>query len=508
MEDLSQVAESVRLPVRIGVHPFLMDHCVEEKVVLSAVEAMQVLAASVKELKPDADVDCMVRVTFEKFLYVEPGRKEIAAISQIGFHKNGDITAKLLTRTKSKKASITRVKEHASLCFPRDGRETRVLPLDVASALEGVVLAVPAQKIYRDLVPFGPAYRNIIGTLRISEDGGIAPVRAPVEPVGRALPRLLGSPFPLDAAFHAACVWGQRFAGFVAFPIAFDKRMIFKRLRAGEDYLARIIPVRRKPDLLVFDVWIYDAKGELFEAVSGVVMKDVTAGRMKPPRWILADGPGDRPGSGPRNHHHLSMIELDTVMPFSERALSQMELNRCKEMGAKRRRSYLAARLASKRLARKLSENDLDTPAAAITTVDSDGVRPACPVKEGSEPFCCAASHDSRFAVAVASERRVGVDVERISERVLRSQDLFMVEDERALVEVSSLGRMACSLRVWSTKEAVCKALNMTLAESWRRARVTQVGRDESHVRIDDKDDYVASHCAIDEHLITIIEIE
>jgi len=34
---------------------------------------------------------------------------------------------------------------------------------------------------------------------------------------------LLGSPFPLDAAMHAACVWGQRFGGIVPFLLALKK---------------------------------------------------------------------------------------------------------------------------------------------------------------------------------------------------------------------------------------------------------------------------------------------
>jgi len=36
----------------------------------------------------------------------------------------------------------------------------------------------------------------------------------------------LGSPFPLDAAMHAACVWGQRFGGIVPFSCCFEKRVI------------------------------------------------------------------------------------------------------------------------------------------------------------------------------------------------------------------------------------------------------------------------------------------
>ena len=97
----------------------------------------------------------------------------------------------------------------------------------------------------------------------------------------------MGSPFPLDAAFHAACVWGQRYAQIVAFPIGIEKRLVFKPTQPGTTYLSRIIPVRKNPDLLTFDIWIYDQDGHLYEGAWGVQMRDVSAGRLKPPRWIL-----------------------------------------------------------------------------------------------------------------------------------------------------------------------------------------------------------------------------
>ncbi|MCK4728226.1 MAG: 4'-phosphopantetheinyl transferase superfamily protein, partial [Desulfobacterales bacterium] len=61
--------------------------------------------------------------------------------------------------------------------------------------------------------------------------------------------------------------------------------------------------------------------------------------------------------------------------------------------------------------------------------------------------------------------------------------------------------------RVWSIKEAVCKALSTDLVDSWKRVRVTEIGRDESHARIDNKDGYVVFHGTVDQHLFTIIEM-
>ena len=48
MEGLPKVIENVRLPVHIPIRPYLLDHCVEGRAVLPAVEAMEFLAASVR----------------------------------------------------------------------------------------------------------------------------------------------------------------------------------------------------------------------------------------------------------------------------------------------------------------------------------------------------------------------------------------------------------------------------------------------------------------------------
>jgi hypothetical protein len=142
--------------------------------------------------------------------------------------------------------------------------------------------------LYRDLVPFGPAYQNILDDLIVTEKGAVAHLQSPSYP---APLQPLGSPFPLDAAFHAACAWGQRFSTIVGFPVGFDERTIFRPTQPGEKYISRITPVRQASDpvVLIFDIWIYTEEGYLCEAVRGVQMRDVSGGRLKPPRWVQKD---------------------------------------------------------------------------------------------------------------------------------------------------------------------------------------------------------------------------
>jgi Polyketide synthase dehydratase len=106
---------------------------------------------------------------------------------------------------------------------------------------------------------------------------------APLEP--------LGSPFPFDGALHVACAWGQRFHHVVAFPVGFEERSIIKPTARGETYLCEIASVSATEKFLQFDIWIRDSAGSLCEEIRGLVMRDVSVGRVKPPRWVLCRPP-------------------------------------------------------------------------------------------------------------------------------------------------------------------------------------------------------------------------
>ncbi|MEZ4525195.1 MAG: polyketide synthase dehydratase domain-containing protein [Desulfobacterales bacterium] len=96
----------------------------------------------------------------------------------------------------------------------------------------------------------------------------------------------LGSPFPADAAFHAACAWGQRYAGIVAFPVGLGARHIIRPTRADECYRAGCIPLKYDAQVLVFDIYLHDQKGSLCEVIKDLQMRDISRGAMKVPEWV------------------------------------------------------------------------------------------------------------------------------------------------------------------------------------------------------------------------------
>ena len=285
MEIVPRLNQKKRYPWNIEIYPYLCDHYFDGKVILPAVELLIVLAKVAKVNFPQVNISFLHKARFFRFLSISPDTQFREVFVDI---ETADdvVVASLLTSVKSKDGTISRTAEHARVEFATaDSTPSSVPPFRVVNKLKGNCISVPSTTIYRDLVPFGTAYQNIVGDLSVSPEGALAYVSGGGNEVDEDL---LGSPFPLDAAMHAACVWGQRFSGIVPFPTGFEKRIIYQKTKKGGAYLCRIVPVKVNHESLIFDAWIYDLDGIMYESISGIQMRDVSQGRLHPPQWIKA----------------------------------------------------------------------------------------------------------------------------------------------------------------------------------------------------------------------------
>jgi hypothetical protein len=282
MEELSRQNLKDRWDFSLMVAPYWRDHCFEDRAVLPAVEAMILLASAARRHCPEVRLNSLKNAQFSRLLELDlqAGRQEISfEIEKV----NAGWSAALRSKLKMD-GGVKRTLEHARVIFAAD--ETLSVPPAVfknIEKLEGDCLSVPSFAIYRELIPFGPSYRNIVGDLSVSQEGALAYLSGGE---GQADDSLLGSPFVMDAAMHAACVWGQRFRDVVAFPVGFEQRLIYAPTRKGRTYLGRIVPLEGSREPLAFDVWIYDEKGVLCERIISLKMRNVTQGRLRPPSWI------------------------------------------------------------------------------------------------------------------------------------------------------------------------------------------------------------------------------
>jgi phosphopantetheinyl transferase len=504
MENISKIASTGRYAVTIHVPAHWNDHCFKGRAVVPAVMAMQLLSNWMQQQYPYLNPCHIKRARFEKFLILPQTNQPIEAFVDLENGSDGSVRAALLTKTKAKSANITRTKVHAQVYFVRPENRSVEPALDLAAILEGTCFKVDPIQLYQDLVPFGPSFRNIVKPLWLTFEGALAWIVAPDLPDNKtALP--LGSPFVLDAAFHAACVWSQRFAHVVAFPIGIEERIVLKPTQPGQSYISRVFPIKIDDDVLIFDLWILDQEGAVLELLKGVKMRDVSGGRLRPPHWIQSEVNLARPDRLSPYCNKIVLAERDTLMPFAHKCLTAFEKRKTIGMGEKRRVDYIAARIALKRLSRKLSGDDYQTPAPKIATIKADNIRPKCLSTDGTRSFFCSVSHDHRFVLAVASNQPLGVDVEALSEKVLKGLHLFMNPAEMERIRSCRLDEIDASIRVWSIKESVAKAMQISLADAWQSTEVMTIGAQFSALKFKGRQTGQAVHQQFNHHLFTLV---
>jgi hypothetical protein len=258
--------------IEISIQPWFKDHCFDGKTVLPAVETMLLLAAEVRKSNPERSLMVMEDACFVRFLEIPPASTTMEVLVDCKRDENGSIHARLLSRVRYK--TMARIFEHAEVVFPASGSITADTVISPAP-LDGAITEIQTDKIYRELVPFGPAYQTLQGTLFLSEQGAWGKLKAPVLPVADDMQKTIGSPFPLDGALHAACVYGQQHVDFVPFPVGFERRIIHQPTQPGDTYTTKVEPVSHTHDELIFDLGIFDSHGQVFETVTGVRMRNV-----------------------------------------------------------------------------------------------------------------------------------------------------------------------------------------------------------------------------------------
>jgi len=281
------VNKKERYPLEIKDYPYLQDHYFEGQAILPAVEALIIMATAAAANFPQINVCLQKQARFPRFLSINPQEQVKKVFADITEAADGLISVTISTMAKAKTGIISRRLEHAHVEFAASPVQDHPTPTAPDwKHLGGKCVNVPAATVYRELVPFGKAYQNIIGELSLSPEGAVAHLYGGE---GEANDDLIGSPFPLDAALHAACCWGQRYTGIVAFPVGFAERIIYRKTKKERKYIGRIIPINISREPLMFNALIYDLDGIIYESVSGIQMRDVTQGRLRPPDWIKSD---------------------------------------------------------------------------------------------------------------------------------------------------------------------------------------------------------------------------
>lgn len=198
----------------------------------------------------------------------------------------------------------------------------------------------------------------------------------------------------------------------------------------------------------------------------------------------------------------LVLLEIRNLPQLADHLFTHREATRARELGSKRRQTFTAARVALKRLAHELGLIEGNGPDGSIETLDADGVRPCL----STSGLHCSVSHDDKFAVAVAGVRPIGVDIERISEKVIKGWHIFMSPQEQGLISRTHLNAKQTATRAWTMKEAASKALGLDLVQAFREVEAVLIGAEESVMMYQEREIPVV-HLEADDHVISLVTL-
>jgi phosphopantetheinyl transferase len=196
----------------------------------------------------------------------------------------------------------------------------------------------------------------------------------------------------------------------------------------------------------------------------------------------------------------MILFNIEALFPQEEVLCTPRETARLEGMGPRRRKSFMAARVALKSLARQLGLVGKTQPDRTIETLGPDNQRP-CLAESG---LYCSVSHDSRMVVAVAHNHPIGVDLEVISHKALRVLNSFWVGREKDLIFLSPLSPERAATLAWTAKEAAAKALGLNLVQALREIEMVRVDEEEGQISYHEMT-YPVRHAEWDGQVIALI---
>jgi len=199
----------------------------------------------------------------------------------------------------------------------------------------------------------------------------------------------------------------------------------------------------------------------------------------------------------------MVLLDMETISPVREDFFTPREAEKAMRMGPRRRKGFTAARIALKRLARQLNLVEKSRPDRSIETLGPDDVKPCL----NDSGIYCSVSHCGNLVVAAANRHPIGVDLEMVSEKVIRTKHLFISPRESDLISLSGLGPERAATRAWTIKEAAAKALGLHLFQTIREVEVVRLGEAEGMMKYREKT-YPVRHAEGNGHVITLITFD
>ena len=339
--------------------------------------------------------------------------------------------------------------------------------------------ALTAEQIYENRFLFhGPSFQCLVGEILLGDSGVVGELLVrPTSGLFRSLPhpQLLTDPAVLDGVGQLIGVWAMERDRDV-FPIAIEKLELYRQTPpAGTRSPVRAEITSDGAKTLCANIEVEDGAGAVWMRIKGWTKWKFRAEarfvqfRRAPTRHLLSL-PYDLPGLG--GGAVCQMFSAAELSSFDASLLARFYLHMdemadfTEKSGAPpRQRQWLLGRVAAKDAvrawqSRRLGAQAMPHPASFRIVNDSQGQPMVEQLSEHASSVHVSIAHCEDRAIAIAHDRPVGVDIERISPRDPDFLDSIATPTEQALLKARGDAPEQAAewtTRLWCAKEAVGK---------------------------------------------------
>jgi len=466
-------------------HPFVEEHVVELGPIVPGAVAMEIMAQTASVLAPPqltvtdfADVEFVRPISFPRG---EP--REVLARAREVSRQADEAWFALEVFTVLRLPGSTEPEEvrHAAARLRFGVRQSPCQPSLVAADTGLGDCQMDMQEFWRIPAATGRKgmFRNVTSIRSLAPDSVCGEVLA--RPGLNGSSALTDNPIRLDGLFYLPSLPGVVFHGGMCHYLTGIKSLtLFESHDPGGMRLARSLVRERKDWDIISDVESLDASGNVTERVLGVLL--VRAGTWEREQ---CDAPiMDRLRWNPQQtevarllglHCRLSLAEVRASVV--EAALKARGEEAClaewlgpeeREAYAamqhpKRRREWLAGRVAAKQAVRSLLGVQAPAPPAVRVVGSAHAAPKVLMDAEGSlDSMCISIAHSDDCACAAAAcGASIGIDVQRVALEVGGFPGAFCKQEEADRVGRSTGDqRVAVLMAIWTAKEASLKALS------------------------------------------------
>ncbi len=493
--------------------PFLKDHAFHGRIVTPAVLFLEMIGENALLLFPDYHMTSIKRIDFKGFLWLnEDKATQVMTEIKVSDFKSDSVTIEgtIYYEHFNKTRQIKRKRMIAifeALLKPANYQADLYYQFPFFLISDQII---EKEEIYPDLVGLGESFNQLDSVLQLSPEKGITGLLLKTDDKKQteSMNWLLGDPFIRDSAYHLASIFGNHVMGGFNVPFSMSGIHFHKALKDKSYFcLAQVIEHTSKES--TYSLKIIDNHGLVVESYSRISYTYSVNIRNDPVHELIKKRMariGELESLTQSIQQYIpdvgiwSVNMVQKIESFLLKHLTNDEIAIYKKYLRKKSQvEFLGGRLLSKLCLLQTMKKKV-TSMSDFTDLNikrSDNGSPELFVQGYPKKmpfFSISHKNDYIFCITHPS-RKVGIDVEGVSERLIKVKEKYVSGEEETLLLTdspdardshSSLIRRYTEL--WASKESIVKYLDSSFLEVAQKAVLKKIEDKEFYFIYNDLD--------------------